>query len=901
MNHYLPFIVIGLTSGSVYSLAAVGLVLTYRTSRILNFAHGSLATVTVLVFFALVNRAGVPWRISVALAVLAVGPAVGVLFQVLGRRLSPLTTAAKVLATIGLVLFISGAVTLWGSQAFGAGNPGPRPSLPGSLVRILGVNVGVDQIIIVAVGLFVTLLLHLVLEHTAVGRSMRAVVDNPDLLALAGHNPASAQRAGWALGVGFVTLSGLLLVLSPSYSVPVGNLYLFVLQAFGAAAIGGFRSLPITYLGGLLLGVGSSISTKWVAQIPILGGLPSALPFIVLFLVLVAAPRYLSPQTDQRERPLRPRVIEVSRRWRIPLSLVVTGTLLVVPLSENAHLIATGNEGLSYTIIFLGLSLLVRTSGQVSLCQLGLAAVGASIFAHAADTFGVPWLAAVVLGGLAAAAIGAIVAIPAIRVSGIYLAVATYGFGVLLEEFLYPTRYLFGVGNLIAPRPGLGPFHGSDDTTYFVMLTLVFLASLAAVTGVRRARLGRLLRALADSPVALEAQGTSTNITRVAAFVISAFFAGIGGALLVSQLQFLDASRFSSMSSLTLVVVVFTLRLAEPLSSLLAAAALVVVPSFLSPTASVWWLDIGFGAATIVTALTGSARWLPRVQWTPPRARAVSNAGGSFRAPERVITPSSTHGSSEGLQLRDVSVRFKGIVAVDNVSLNVPVGQITGLIGPNGAGKTTIFNFCSGLVRPDGGRLLLNGRDVSSLSPSARARAGLGRTFQQVNLFGSLAVRQNVELGAEGAMAGARTFTHVVATRRQALVIREAAQATMDLVGINPLADRVAGSLSTGEQRLVELARCLAGSFDVLLLDEPSAGLDPVETERFGDILTRVVAERGVGILLIEHNMSLVLEICNQVSVLDFGQLIFEGSPSEVLASETVRAAYLGSGGLKPR
>jgi ABC-type branched-subunit amino acid transport system ATPase component/branched-subunit amino acid ABC-type transport system permease component len=901
MNQYLPFVVIGLTSGSVYSLAAVGLVLTYRTSRILNFAHGSLATVTVLLFFALVNRAGIPWRISAALAVFAVGPAVGVLFQMLGRRLSPLTTAAKVLATIGLVLFISGAVTLWGSQAFGAGTTAPPPSLPGSLVRILGVNVGVDQIIIVVVGLFVTLLLHLLLEHTAVGRSMRAVVDNPDLLALAGHNPASAQRAGWALGVGFVTLSGLLLVLSPSYSVPVGNLYIFVLQAFGAAAIGGFRSLPITYLGGLLLGVGSSLSTKWVAQIPLLGGLPSALPFVVLFLVLVAVPRYLSPQTEQRGLPLRPRIIEVSLRWRIPLTLLVTGALLVVGLSKNAHLIATGNEGLSYAVIFLGLSLLVRTSGQVSLCQLGLAAVGASIFAHAADTFGVPWLAAVLLGGLAAAAIGAVVAIPAIRVSGIYLAVATYGFGVLLEELLYPTRYFFGIGDVTTTRPELGPFHGSDNTTYFVMLTLVFVVSWAAVTGVRRARLGRLLRALADSPTALEAQGTSTNITRVAAFVISAFFAGIGGALLVSQLGFLDASQFSSMSSLTLVVVVFTLRVAEPLSSLMASAALVVVPTFLSPKASVWWLDIGFGAVAIVTALTGSAKWLPRVQWIPTPARDVPNAEGSSRAVERRFVPSSIHGPTEGLELQDVSVRFKGIVAVDNLSLNVPMGHISGLIGPNGAGKTTIFNFCSGLVRPEGGRLLLHGRDISSLSASARARAGLGRTFQQVNLFSSLTVQQNVELGSEGAFAGARTLTHVVATRRQALVTREAARAAMDLVGISPLANRVAGSLSTGEQRLVELTRCLAGSFHVLLLDEPSAGLDPVETERFGAILTRVVDERGIGILVIEHNVSLVLKICTRVCVLDFGQLIFEGSPSEVLASDTVRAAYLGSGGSEPR
>ena len=268
MSQYLPFIVIGLTTGSVYGLAALGLVLTYRTSRIFNFAHGSMATVTVLLFVALVYRAGLPWRIAAPIAVLGIGPAAGVAFQVLGRRLTPLTTAAKVLATIGIVLLVSGAVTLWGAQAYGTRIPtSPPPHLPGALVRVGGVNIGWDQIIIVGAGLVMAVLLHLVLELTPAGRSMQAVVDNPELLGLAGRNPLSAQRAGWSLGIAFVTLSGLLLVLSPSNSIPVETLNLLVLQSFGAAALGGFASLPLTYLGGLLIGVLSALSTKWVARL----------------------------------------------------------------------------------------------------------------------------------------------------------------------------------------------------------------------------------------------------------------------------------------------------------------------------------------------------------------------------------------------------------------------------------------------------------------------------------------------------------------------------------------------------------------------------------------------------------------------------------------------------------
>jgi ABC-type branched-subunit amino acid transport system ATPase component len=239
-------------------------------------------------------------------------------------------------------------------------------------------------------------------------------------------------------------------------------------------------------------------------------------------------------------------------------------------------------------------------------------------------------------------------------------------------------------------------------------------------------------------------------------------------------------------------------------------------------------------------------------------------------------------------------VHFKGTVAVEDLNLEVPTGRITGLIGPNGAGKTTTFNFCSGLIRPVHGRLLFDGRDITSLSPSARARVGIGRTFQLVNLFDSMTVRQNVELGAEGAMAGGDPLKQISATPQQRHLVRGAAAAAMELTGITELAEREARTLSTGQKRLVELARCLAGDFDVLLLDEPSNGLDSIESSKLGELLNRIVAERGVGILLVEHNMSLVAEVCSYVYVLDFGQLIFEGSAAETMASEVVAAAYLG-------
>jgi ABC-type branched-subunit amino acid transport system ATPase component len=228
------------------------------------------------------------------------------------------------------------------------------------------------------------------------------------------------------------------------------------------------------------------------------------------------------------------------------------------------------------------------------------------------------------------------------------------------------------------------------------------------------------------------------------------------------------------------------------------------------------------------------------------------------------------------------------------VSLVVRAGTITGLIGPNGAGKTSIFNACSGLVRPTQGRIVLHDVDITRASRSERARLGLGRTFQRVELFESLDVQTNVKLARESALAGSNPLRQVVGRRGDGRDIDRAAAEAIDLTGIAPYVDSPVEHLSTGQRRLVELARVLAGPFDTILLDEPSSGLDQAETEHFGEILRRVVSERGLGLLLVEHDMALVQQTCAQVYVLDFGCMVFEGTAQEMLAAEVVRAAYLG-------
>jgi ABC-type branched-subunit amino acid transport system ATPase component len=250
--------------------------------------------------------------------------------------------------------------------------------------------------------------------------------------------------------------------------------------------------------------------------------------------------------------------------------------------------------------------------------------------------------------------------------------------------------------------------------------------------------------------------------------------------------------------------------------------------------------------------------------------------------------------AEDGLEVDNLTVRFGGLVAVDGMSLRARVGHLTGLIGPNGAGKTTTFNAITGLNKPASGHVRLMGHDVTRLSPQARAQRGLGRTFQRMELFDSLTVAENVALGREAGLAGSNPLKHLRGFRSDARTIRQATLAALNLVGIEDLSERRPADLSTGQRRLVELARVCAGDFKILLMDEPSSGLDKRETERFGQIMRVLVEERGVGILCVEHDMALVMSVCDYVYVLDFGKPIFDGTTAEVAASPIVRAAYLG-------
>ena len=251
--------------------------------------------------------------------------------------------------------------------------------------------------------------------------------------------------------------------------------------------------------------------------------------------------------------------------------------------------------------------------------------------------------------------------------------------------------------------------------------------------------------------------------------------------------------------------------------------------------------------------------------------------------------------SAEALVIEQLEVRFGGVRAVHGLDLEAPVGRITGLIGPNGAGKSTTFNVCSGLVRASSGRVRFGDTDLTSAPIAARAHCGIGRTFQRMELFDTLRVRENVALGREARMAGVSALRQVFARRGERQAVDDATEQALSRCGIADLAEERAGSLSTGQRRLVELARALAGDFRLLLLDEPSSGLDVRGEPRVRRAPPRRRRCDGLGILLVEHDMRVIADVCDYVYVLDFGELIERGTPTEVLASDVVRAAYLGT------
>lgn len=549
MNDVMPFVVAGLADGAIYGLAAVGLVLTFRTSGVFNFAHGSLAAVAAFVFHELYVTHEWPWPLGVLVTVVAVGILGGLALERIAFWLSEADTVTRVVATIAVVTGVTSMLL----AVFGATPLPVQPYLPTSGFEVAGVVVSVGDVVVFAIGLGGTVGLYLFLRRTRYGLAMQAVVEDERLLSLQGTNPVIVRRLAWTIGTTFAAISGV--VLAPRLGADVNVLTFLVLTSLGAASVGAFNSLPLTFAGALGIGVVSSVMSNELSDSRsfALQNAYQNVPFVVLFLVFVFVPRSKLIERGVKIVRRPPPLPKFAPRTRVSVSAIALAVVVAAPIMDEFKT-AIFATAAAYVILFASLALLTWTAGQVSLAQMAFAAIGAATFANALEN-DAPWLIGLLIGGVAAGIVGMLVAVPAVRISGIYVAIFTFGFGVLLERFFYPTFIMFGSIGAQVRRPDISFIDTTSDRGYFAVCVVVCAICLAAMAMTRRSRLGRILRGFGESPVALEAHGTSTVSAAVIVFGMSAFFAGIAGGVLAGVVGSAAGVTFNFSFSLALVAV----------------------------------------------------------------------------------------------------------------------------------------------------------------------------------------------------------------------------------------------------------------------------------------------------------------------------------------------------------
>jgi branched-subunit amino acid ABC-type transport system permease component len=634
MKDLLPFLIVGITSGSLYGLAGLGLTLTYRTSGVFNFAHGALAAAGAYLFSTLHFDHGLAWPVALLISIAVVGVVAGVCLERLGGVFVAGGPATAIMGTVALLLLIQGLITL----LYGSTTRSFPVFLPKGGFAIAGVRVEWYQLVSVVMAAAAAAALSGFLQWSATGRSIRAVVDNPELLDLCGARPERVRRMAWTIGSAFAALTGIMI--ASSLGLDAFLLTLLVVQAFGAAAIGRFSSLPGTYAGGLVVGVGASLLTKFGASHPALNGLTPNLPFLLLFVVLIVAPprmrTALAGRTAPRRPPASPAKTRAGRTGRhaplAPAALLVV--VVALPWLVGVKL-PVYTQGLILAVVFLSLNLLVWQSGQISLAHAAFAAVGAAAFSHLTVGAGLPWMVALAGAGLATVPLGVLVAVPSIRVAGVYLALATFGLGILLERFAYTKAVMFGAtGFRAASLPVIGHRAISDKAFYYLCLA-VLVVCMAGVAVLIRTRLGRYLRALGDDPVALSSFGLNVNTTRVLVFSLSAAVAGIGGALTIALAGQTGGRAFTSGHSLLWIAAVALAGRGLLSGPVIAAALVSVVPSYL-PSDLVQHQPLIFGVATLVLLIGREHSWIQPGPRTLTR-RAASPVRNRFL--ERSLRP----------------------------------------------------------------------------------------------------------------------------------------------------------------------------------------------------------------------------------------------------------------------
>jgi len=551
----------------------------------------------------------------------------------------------------------------------------------------------------------------------------------------------------------------------------------------------------------------------------------------------------------------------------IAAPLVGVAAILVCLLAPGYYAYLLGTLATT-ALAGVGLNVLLGLAGEVSLGQGGFMALGAYGVGILTSKAGLNFWEALPLAVLFVATISAALSIPALRVTGPYLAMVTIAFGFIVESVSIEWRDLTGGSSGLSGIPA--PF-GTGGTA--LLACVLCAAALLAFRYFARSPLGLAMQALAAAPAAARSVGISAVPVRTAAFVLAAVAAGLAGGLQAALTGFIAPSSFPFSQSILFLLVVVVGGAGRTLGPLIGSAVVVFLPELLAGLAEYRLLVFGAGLLIVLWAAPGGI--------AGALARLLMPKESDSR-PKTDIDLALAHitGSRGSLVAEGVRVAFGGVVAVAGVDMTAPPGRVTSVIGPNGAGKTTLLNLVSGFQRSDSGQVRVGNRDITGEAAHEAARGGLARTFQTAQPFASLSVLDNVRLGLlrggwrGGAPAGL-------------------ARALLALVGYAEAETRLAGTLPHVDRRLVEIARALATAPAVLLLDEPAAGLNDVDTARLGSLLQRL-ARAGLAVVLVEHDMSLVMSISDEIIVLDAGRRIAAGSPAVVRNDPAVKAAYLG-------
>ncbi|WP_280438149.1 branched-chain amino acid ABC transporter permease/ATP-binding protein [Nocardia carnea] len=897
MTQHLSYLVLGLGNGAVYAALGLALVLTFKSSGVVNFATGAVALYAAYTYALLrtgelmVPIPGLPATVDLG-SPLGVAPAMAISLVAAGilgllcyalvfRPMRAAPVVAKAVASIGLMIVIQAVI----AQRVGTGLVSVKPIFALDTFALGDSPVPTDRVLLAACIVGLAIVASLVFRYTRFGTATEAAAESEKGAYLAGLSPDRIAFANWALSSMVAGLGGILI--APLVALNPVAYSLFIVPALAATLVGNFASIWLTVAAGIAIGALQAEATNlqglydWWPR----SGTAEAISLLLILGFLVVKGRPLPDRGSVIHRTLgrAPRPDRIFVPVLLSLAVAVVA-LLATTGSYRAALVS------SIVFAILGLSQVVVTgyAGQVSLAQLTLAGVSAYALSVLNQHLGIPFPFAPVVAALFATVVGVVAGLPALRVRGLPLTVVTLALAVFVEAFWFRNPELNG-GVLGAPIDtprlfGVDLGIGAGESYPRIAFALLCLGVLAVVgigvVWLRRSSLGTDMLAVRANERSAAAAGIDVARTKLVTFAIGAFIAGLGGALLGYQQTLATPEPFAVFLGISLFAVVYVAGITSITGGILAG---VMAPGGILYFLVDRFLNVGdyyavlSGVLLVVTVLAnpdGIASKLPRISWPAAPRRSAVGAAPAEPAVSRTVADQS----GPILSVRAVSVTYGAVQAAADVGFEIWPGEIVGLIGPNGAGKTTVIDAITGFT-PATGSVTLAGRSITGRPPHVRSRAGLGRSFQDIELYDDLTVAENVGVGA------ARSASGLSVVRRVSRILA--------VLGLSDLADRDAGVLSQGQRQLVSMARVLAAEPVVALLDEPAAGLDSDESRWLGEKL-RAIAADGTGVLLVDHDMELVLTVCDRVIVLDLGTVIAGGTPGEVRANPEVLRACLG-------